>query len=110
MSELLRKIANMDNTIHLLQNQLRQQEMNHDRKMKKMEKKLKRIQSTVYQLVGGLFHHKKQSEILDTHTSYLFGEKSNDDLMDDPAYYGSYPTTRQGDALEKRIAALERRV
>ena len=115
-TNLISKIANMEETIQSLQRQLREQQMSHhyirsenEKKMKKLKKKVERIHETVHQLLGGLFHQEKQTASLESHVSYLFGREENDECVDDSSYgWTIYPTTRQGDKLEERMTILER--
>lgn len=76
--------------------------------IKKNAKKTERVNITLYQLLGGLFDHEKQSNILKFSIHTLDGNPSIDDGIDDPSYWGVWPTTRQGDDNEKRIKELEK--
>jgi hypothetical protein len=74
--------------------------------IEKLEDKIERIHSVVYQLLGGLYCHKTQSASLDEHIDILFNEKTAPQVPD-TSEWGSYPTTRQGDECERKLAALE---
>ena len=71
-----------------------------------------RLQDTVYQLLGGLYNHKKQGEMLAIHIAALKGGYSelDENECDDPDYYKHWPTTRQGDELEERMAEIEKKI
>ena len=71
-----------------------------------------RLQDTVYQLLGGLYNHKKQGEMLAIHIAALKGVYSelDENECDDPDYYKHWPTTRQGDELEERMAEIEKKI
>jgi uncharacterized coiled-coil protein SlyX len=69
---------------------------------------IERLTSELHQLFGGLFNHGKQTKTLDQHVSSIFGHPRRENCNDDPHYYASYPTTRQGDILEKKVEELER--
>ena len=66
-------------------------------------------QAIIYQLLGGLFNHQTQKEILGLHVGMLLGSESiqtnHQPLCD--GKWGINPTTRQGDECEKRIETLE---
>jgi hypothetical protein len=74
--------------------------------IEKLEDKIERIHSVVYQLLGGLYCHKTQSASLDEHIDILFNEKTTP-RVPDTSEWGTYPTTRQGDECERKIAVLE---
>ena len=71
----------------------------------KLEKGLDGVQSIVYQLLGGLFNQETQSEMLDNHIAILYGETPP--VLDDAVRLNIWPTTRQGDECEDRVAKLE---
>jgi hypothetical protein len=70
---------------------------------KSLKSKLKGHESTIYQLLGGLFNQRDQANILSTHLADLYGEDI-EDLPKDSSKWSVFPTTRQGDALEKELA------
>ena len=76
-------------------------------KIDSLEKKLGGVEDVVYQLLGGLFNQRTQSDILDSHlcslrgTRYL-GSGVNEDSI--------WPTTRQGDKHEEEIKLLKEQV
>jgi len=78
--------------------------------IRKQALQITRIEDTVDQLLGGLFNHKKQSETLNMHWAILKGdgEIHEYEYTDHPDYYKQWPTTRQGDDLEKRMTELEK--
>lgn len=73
-------------------------------KVTKLENQIDRLTEVVMQLVGGLFNDPKQSKMIDLHIAILRGEDTLPPV-DNTEY--SFPTTRQGDLLEKRFAAFE---
>uniref|UniRef100_A0A6C0ARG7 Uncharacterized protein n=1 Tax=viral metagenome TaxID=1070528 RepID=A0A6C0ARG7_9ZZZZ len=77
--------------------------------IRKQDIQITRLQDTVYQLLGGLFNQEKQSETIAMHLAVLKGDQELERPQDDPDYYTIWPTTRQGDALEKSMAELEKK-
>ena len=77
-------------------------------KIQALERKLEGIDNVVYQLVGGLFHHQDQDDILSTHLENLFCVKIGEYRNHNGSKWGTWPTTRQGDECEKRIERLEK--
>jgi hypothetical protein len=76
-----------------------------------MEKKIDCIQETVYQLIGGLFNHKKQSEHLEFYVDVLHcGKPKNKITKKNTSKWTHWPTTKQGYDNEERIAVLEAEV
>jgi hypothetical protein len=90
-----------------------------EKKVADLEEKLEGARNVIYQLLGGLFHQERQSGILDLHMDVLYPERRRQDAdadaagdipdVDDDEANG-FPTTRQGDALERRIFELEKRL
>ena len=80
--------------------------MDFTKTIDELENKVDRLQRVVYQLLGGLFNHNNQSDILDELLDMLFDtgivRQSGDDIQD------GNPTTRQGDENEKRLCVLEK--
>jgi hypothetical protein len=64
---------------------------------------IERNKQAIYDLLGGLFQQSQQKDMLDHLIDLLFGE----DTTNVPSPVFSWPTTRQGDAHEKRIKYLE---
>lgn len=89
-----------------------------NKKIRELEEKLRaqhqsinNIHQVVYQLVGGLFCHENQGNILNYHLDILFGNSNNNINNNNPNnIWGFYPTTRQGDDCEKRLDALEQAI
>jgi hypothetical protein len=78
-------------------------------KIQKLEEKMYSMDSVIKQLVGGLFCQSTQEGALDTHLGVLDGEDfSSKPLPENTHNWSHWPTTRQGDDCEKRIADLER--
>jgi BMFP domain-containing protein YqiC len=89
-----------------------------EKKVANLEEKLEGARNVIYQLLGGLFHQERQSGILDLHVDVLYPERRQDADADadaagdipDVDEANVFPTTRQGDALERRIFELEKRL
>jgi chromosome segregation ATPase len=80
------------------------------REIKQMKNHIDSLQSTVYQILGGLFNHTTQTEILEMDINTLFGENQDNedvDLSRVESKWGQYPTTRQGDENERQIEILK---
>lgn len=75
--------------------------------IEKLEDKLERVHSVVYQLLGGLYCHETQSQSLDGNIDVLFNTQTATEEVPDTSEWTSYPTTRQGDECERRLAVLE---
>jgi hypothetical protein len=73
--------------------------------------KIEKIESVVYQLLGGLFNHRTQDNFLEKHLTALL---DNNEVCWSPtngatkSKWAHYPTTRQGDDSEMRIQELEK--
>ena len=73
--------------------------------------KIEKIESVVYQLLGGLFNHTTQDHFLEKHLTALL---DNNEVCWSPtncktkSKWSHYPTTRQGDDSEIRIQELEK--
>jgi len=68
-----------------------------------LEERLECNVNTTYQLLGGLFHQTNQRHVLDNCVGYLLRGKHS--LV--PSGESIWPTTRQGDELEKKVEDLE---
>jgi tRNA U34 5-carboxymethylaminomethyl modifying enzyme MnmG/GidA len=78
-------------------------------KIQKLEEKISNIDEVIKQLVGGLFCQSTQEGILENYLRVLDGEGFSSKLLpEDTHNWNHWPTTRQGDDCEKRIADLER--
>jgi uncharacterized coiled-coil protein SlyX len=77
--------------------------------IRQQAEQIHRLQDTVTQLLGGLYNHKKQGEMLALHTAVIYGDEPDKNEGNDPDYYTIWPTTRQGDVLEQRMAELEKK-
>lgn len=76
--------------------------------IKELERKLEGTHIVVYQLLGGLFHQEEQYGILRSHLDILNCKENNIDIVQyDNSNWRIWPTTRQGDWCEKKIAELE---
>ena len=78
-------------------------------KIGELERNIEGIHAVVCQLVSGLFHQETQQGIQKLHVDILFCREVNHDFKDENKW-GLYPTTRQGDACEKKIADLEEKL
>jgi len=84
-----------------------------DETIKRLEEKLDGVQQSVYQLIGGLFNHGNQRNILEEHINCLFPGTTHEytgDALSEKNKWTVYPTTRQGDECESRIEALEKQL
>ena len=72
-----------------------------------LETQLRAAQETIFQLLGGLFNHETQTQILDNHMKFLYTGRT---LTDEEIEESRFPTTRQGDANEARIQKLEENI
>ena len=83
--------------------QLKVKVANLETLVQKQSTQIANMQSVILQLIGGLFHPDKQSEMIDLHICVLNGYPlSNDSFQSDNS-----PTTRQGDKLEERMKHVE---
>jgi len=71
-----------------------------------LEHKLNYAQESIYQLLGGLYNHETQRELLKSYTNFLY--TGNNYLEHD--LENIWPTTRQGDENEERIKRLEENI
>ena len=76
----------------------------------KQAEQIDRLTSELHELLGGLFHNIKQAGTLSHNVSMLFGTRDSGDFEDDPNSWESWPTTRQGFELERRVDELEDRL
>jgi hypothetical protein len=79
--------------------------------IKNLEDKLVGLQNVVEQLIGGLYSHTTQKESINIHRNELFRAdypKQDNYSIKNTNRWDHYPTTRQGDSNEKRIAYLEK--
>ena len=72
--------------------------------LKEQKEQAERIETTVYQLLGGLFNQGSQRNVLRSHISYLIPSALNDFDVEKISEEGIWPTTRQGDELEAKFA------
>jgi predicted ArsR family transcriptional regulator len=77
-----------------------------------LSEKLSSVQEVVYQLLGGLFCQKSQVQIMSDHIDFLYPVDSSTSSRSrfgepDDSKWTIWPTTRQGDDCERRIADLE---
>ena len=76
-----------------------------------LNEKLSGVHTVVYQLLGGLFCQKSQSQVMSEYIEDLYPDSSSSSRRrfgePDDSKWGIWPTTRQGDDCERRIADLE---
>jgi hypothetical protein len=72
-----------------------------------LKRSIKGLQDTVFQLIGGLFNQRTQGDIIDMHLATLDSRDFEHTKIDEAFIW---PTTRQGDALELRMNAMELRL
>lgn len=75
-----------------------------------LKEKVDGMQRVIYQLLGGLFCQKTQTDTLDHLVSVLFEDRPYSEYFTDTHPSGSNPTTRQGDENSERIARLESQI
>jgi hypothetical protein len=81
-----------------------------ERKVADLEHKLEGARSVIYQLIGGLFNQKTQSGIIDMHNDTLHPEDQTEEYVDFDNHENIWPTTRQGDELEHKLAELQKKI
>jgi hypothetical protein len=83
-------------------------------RLDQLQKKIDGIDNVVYQLLGGMFNHETQSNILDFHLRTLSWKKNTNTDTDsnDEEFLNesAWPTTRQGDQNEEDIRLLKQQV
>ena len=72
--------------------------------LKEQKEQAERIETTVYQLLGGLFNQNSQRNILRYNISYLIPSALKDFDLEKISEEDMWPTTRQGDELEAKFA------
>jgi hypothetical protein len=75
-------------------------------KVTNTEEQCDRVTRVVHQLLGGLFNQVSQSGTSINHVNMLVGHKSTGDEHNSPDGWGIWPTTRQGDVLERKVNEL----
>jgi uncharacterized coiled-coil protein SlyX len=70
-----------------------------------LESKLNRQENIIHQLIGGLFHQRKQRHTIDYWLDTLFGHPHTTPNSNQEG--DSWPTTRQGDELEVEVKGLK---
>lgn len=82
----------------------------HSKKIEELDQKLKNTFEIVYHLLGGLFNKTEQRGRLDNYLALLFGRKEDIQIVKDASKWEIWPTTRQGDYCEKKIAEIEEKL
>jgi predicted RNase H-like nuclease (RuvC/YqgF family) len=72
--------------------------------LKEQKKQVERIETSVYQLLGGLFNQGSQINVLNAHLKYLYPSSLREFDLQKINAEGIWPTTRQGDELEAKFA------
>jgi archaellum component FlaC len=78
-----------------------------NKKIEELTESVERLQLVLYQMIGGLFNHETQRGIIGQHCNFVNSSEKYRDFYD-PSPWGTYPTTRQGDALEIEIEEMKR--
>ena len=91
-----------DKRFELLESEFRQQKLENKVHVDELNKKIENQKIVIYQLLGGLFNHSEQKNILNKHIDTLDGE-TDESFVTDTSRWEYYPTTRQGDALEEQL-------
>jgi uncharacterized coiled-coil protein SlyX len=71
-----------------------------------LESKLNRQENIIYQLIGGLFHQRKQRDTIEYWLDTLFDRPHTTPNSNQEG--DSWPTTRQGDELEVEVKGLKK--
>lgn len=74
--------------------------------LNKTKSALDAAQQSIYQLIGGLYNPETQGQTLEKQINVLYETDVEDNVIGE----STWPTTRQGDANEKRIEELEKKV
>jgi hypothetical protein len=91
-----------DKRFELLENELTQQKLDNKVHVDELNQKIENQKIVIYQLLGGLFNHSEQKNILNKHIDTLDGE-TDESFVTVSSRWEYYPTTRQGDALEEQL-------
>jgi hypothetical protein len=76
------------------------------KELEKTKTALGAAQQSIYQLIGGLYNPNTQGQTLENQINVLLETDIEDNVIGE----SKWPTTRQGDANEKRIEELEKKV
>lgn len=82
----------------------------HEFKIKSLEDDLAGIKTVVYHLLSGLYNQGDQSGIINKHLQSLYPDYEPYGSSENSSEWDNWPTTRQGDKNEARIAALEKKI
>ena len=82
----------------------------HEFKIKSLEDDLAGIKTVVYHLLSGLYNQGDQSGIMNKHLQSLYPDYEPYGSSENVSEWDNWPTTRQGDKNETRIAALEKKI
>ena len=78
------------------------------KQIEELQEKCDRLESVVYQLIGGLFCQRTQSYVIDMHLNNLFGREQDKSIKIDSN--DIWPTTRQGYECMQKITLLEEKL
>jgi uncharacterized coiled-coil protein SlyX len=79
-------------------------------KVESLQQDLDGVKNVLYQLLGGLYHQRDQSSILNVHLQQLYPHYQACGSDENVSEWDIWPTTRQGDNNQVRIAALEKKL
>lgn len=79
------------------------------KQIEEMSTLIKCLQGEVYQLIGGLYNQSTQTNMIEYHIASLYNDKENIKKYaetTDISKWDIWPTTRQGDHLEKQVEKI----
>jgi hypothetical protein len=79
------------------------------KQIEEMSTLIKCLQGEVYQLIGGLYNQSTQTNMIEYHIANLYNDKENIKKYaetTDISKWDIWPTTRQGDHLEKQVEKI----
>ena len=77
-----------------------------EKEKEEKEEEISGLKETMRQLIGGLFCQRTQGDVIDLHLAVMNGDSEREEKI--KIEEGKiWPTTRQGDENEKKIAELE---
>jgi hypothetical protein len=75
-----------------------------------LSKQIKSTQYVVRKLLDGVYHQHKQRKMIRMLNNDMYQIDEMNPYFDDIDPYDNFPTTRQGDELEKKVAELENKI
>jgi hypothetical protein len=79
------------------------------KQIEEMSTLIKCLQGEVYQLIGGLYNQSTQNDMIKFHIAHLYNDKEEADKYAETtnsSKWNIWPTTRQGDYLEKQVEKI----